>query len=259
MMVADSPDLAPAPASDDGIAEELVSLVAPASYAADQYLSLRNIVERLRNESGFRVLAITSPTPGDGKTVTALNVAGSLAQAPDARVLLIDADLRRPSVTEYLPIGGTRVRGLVDAIVEPRLALGDVVQRVERLNLHVLPAGFAQCGTYELLTSPRVEALLAEARAQFDYVLVDTPPLLPVPDSRLVGRCADGFLVIVAAEKTPRHMLAEALNLLDPAKVIGLVFNLDDRAASGYQNYYGYGYGRHSQSARQRRAWWQLW
>jgi receptor protein-tyrosine kinase len=257
MNVLDSTDLAiPRQQHEDRIAEELVSLVSPASFAADQYLSLRNIVERLAHESGVHVLAITSPTPGDGKTVTALNVAAALAQAPDKRVLLIDGDLRRPSVSEYLSLAVVRSRGLVDAILDSTLALADVVRRVDRMNLDVLLAGAAERGTYELLTSPRLETLLAAARAEYDHVLIDTAPLVPVPDSRLIGRWADAFLVIVAADKTPRRLLAEGLNLLDPAKVAGLVFNLDDRSLSGYQNYYGYGYGRHSQPARRGRVWW---
>lgn len=256
MNVLDSTDIAIPQPQDDGIAEELVSLVSPASFAADQYLSLRNIVERLAQESGVRVLAITSPTPGDGKTVTTLNVAGALAQGPEARVLLIDADLRRPSVSEYLAIPAARTRGLAEAILHSTLAIRDVVRRVERLNLDVVLAGTAERGTYELLTSPRVEMLLTEARNDYDYVLIDTAPLVPVPDSRLIGRWADAFLVIVAADKTPRRLLAEGLNLLDPAKVAGLVFNFDDRSMSGYHSYYGYGYGRHSRRGRRNRGWW---
>src|SRR5207245_10100516 len=84
------------------IAEQLVSLLAPDSYAADQYRSLRHSVERLRMECGLHVRAMTSPTPADGKSVTTLNLAGALAQGPDARVLIVDADLRRPSVAKYL-------------------------------------------------------------------------------------------------------------------------------------------------------------
>ena len=95
------------------------------------------------------------------------------------------------------------------------------MRRFDRLNLSVLPAGTAETSTYELLTSPRLEALLAEARAHYDYVLIDTPPLVLVPDCRLIGRWVDGFLVVVAAHKTPRRLLAEGLNLLDPAKVLG--------------------------------------
>jgi capsular exopolysaccharide synthesis family protein len=238
------------------LAEQLVSFVAPGSFAADQYRSLRHVVERMRKESGVQMLAVTSPTPGDGKTVTTLNLAGALAQAAGARVLLIDADLRRPSVAGYLRCGTGRVRGLVDAIVDADVTLQQVVRRFDRLNLSVLPAGTADTSTYELLTSPRLEALLGEARAHYDYVLIDTPPLVLVPDSRLIGRWVDGFLIVVAAHKTPRRLLGEGLNLLDPAKVLGMVFNFDNEPVSGYHGYYGYGSGQ-SGRHKGRGGWWR--
>lgn len=239
------------------IPEQLVSLVAPGSFAADQYRSLRHIVERLHNESDIHVLAVTSPTPGDGKTVTTLNLAGALAQAAESRVLLIDADLRKPSVAEYLPFGPGRPLGLVDAIVDPDARLTDVVRRFDRLNLSVVPARCADTGTYELLTSPRLGMMLADARRLYDYVLIDTPPLVPVPDCRLIGRWVDGFLIVVAAHKTPRRLLGEGLNLIEPAKAIGMVFNFDNRPFSGYHGYYGYGYGygAYSQRTPGRRGW----
>src|SRR5436190_17896024 len=100
------------------IAEQLVSLLSPNSFAADQYRTLRHSIERLRREGGLRVLAMTSPTPGDGKTVTTLNLAGALAQGHDARVLVVDADLRRPSVAKYLGLDLQPSRGLSDVLLD---------------------------------------------------------------------------------------------------------------------------------------------
>lgn len=237
------------------VAELLVSLTAPGSFAADQYRTLRHGVERLRKDSGLQVLVITSPGPGDGKSVTALNVAGALAQSPDARVLIVDADLRRPTVAEYLGLGSRRSPGLAEAILNPEYALPQVIRRLDGFNLSVLPAGTPQPTPYELLNSRRLEGLLSEARRLYDYVLIDTPPLVPFPDCRLLGRWADGFLLIVGANKTPRKVLAEALNLLDPAKLIGVVLNGDHQPLSSH---YGYYYGTHSQdrhASRWRRIW----
>jgi protein-tyrosine kinase len=234
------------------IAEQLVSFIAPGSFAADQYRTLRHGIERARKDAGFQVLAITSSGPGEGKSVTALNLAGALAQSPHARVLIIDADLRRPSVARYLALGGPRSHGLVQAIQNGDGELADFVRRVDAFNLAVLPAGAPQTAPYELLNSPRLEALLAEARRQYDYVLIDTPPLVPFPDCRLVGRWVDGFLLIVAAHRTARRLFAEALNLIDPAKVVGVVFNGDDRAVSSH-----YGYYYRPDGADHRRRWWR--
>src|SRR3954464_1966785 len=122
------------------IAEQLVSLLSPDSFAADQYRTLRHSIERLRREEGLRVLAMTSATPNDGKTVTTLNLAGALAQAPDARVLVVDADLRRPSIAKYLGLDLHPSPGLSDVLRDPSYTLGDVVQPVVGFNLSIVPA-----------------------------------------------------------------------------------------------------------------------
>lgn len=259
---AESPETVPdVPGERLTVAEQLVSIVAPSSLEADQYRALRHVVERLRRDSGLHVLAVTSPGPGDGKTVTTINLAASLAQSREARTLLIDADLHRPSVARYLGFAHPRSPGLVDAILNEDLTLGRMVRRLESMNLFVLGAGMFQAGAYELLNSPRLQALLDEARRHYDYVVVDTPPLLPLPDCRLIGRWVDGFFVVVGAHRTPRKALGEALNLLDPAKVIGTVFNGDNRPLAAYSGYYSY-YGsreEHDPSTRspRRSRWWK--
>jgi len=246
----------PRPAPTARPAEALVSFVAPASLEADQYRGLRHLLERLHRDADLRVIAVTSPGPGDGKTVTALNVAGSLAQSTEARVLVIDADLHRPSVGEYLRIDQPRSSGLVEAIVNEECDLDQAARRVDALNISVVLAGEYHEGAYELLNSPRLESLLNGARQRFDYVIIDTPPLLPLPDCRLIGRWVDGFLVVVAAHRTPRKAVAEALNLLDPAKVIGTVFNGDDRPLARYASYYSY-YAAETSPRPRQQPWWR--
>ncbi|HEY3044222.1 MAG TPA: CpsD/CapB family tyrosine-protein kinase [Vicinamibacterales bacterium] len=240
-------------AGRSAIAEQLVSFVAPDSFVADQYRALRHNIELLRKESGLHLFAVTSPGPGDGKTITTLNLAGALAQNFDARVLVIDADLRRPKVADYLGLGSQHSPGLVDLIRDSSCDLDRVVRRLDGFNLMVLPAGVAQVSPYELLNSPRVEALLTEARRRYDWVIVDTPPIVAVPDGRLIGRWVDGFLIIIGAHRTPRKLVAEALDLVDPGKVIGIVFNGDDRPLSGRYGYYSHYYT----SNAHRSSWWR--
>jgi capsular exopolysaccharide synthesis family protein len=220
------------------VAEQLVSLHARGSFEADQYRTLRLTVERQRRTNGLQVLAVTSPCPAEGKSITALNLAGTLAQARGARVLVVDADLRRPSVARYLGLALQGTPGLAEALLQPTYELSQLVQHLERFNLSVLPGGAAQSTPYELLNSPRLEELLAEARRTYDYVVVDTSPLLPFPDARLLGRCIDGYFITVAAHRTPRKMLTEGLSLIDPAKVLGVVFNGDDQPRSAHYGYY---------------------
>jgi capsular exopolysaccharide synthesis family protein len=228
------------------IEAHLVSLLSPGSFEAEQYRMVRHIVETMRQEAHLQVVAVTSPGVGDGKTTTAINLAGALAQAGEARVLLVDIDLRRPAVTRQLGLGGSR-RSLVDALLEPRLTLEDAVEHVPGFNLSVLAAGGSAVAPYELLKSPRLEALLAESRRRYDYVVLDTPPFVPVPDCRLIAKCVDGFFIVVAAHRTARRALAETLDLMG-ATVVGLIFNGGDARRP---RYYG------SDAGPSDGAWWR--
>ncbi|HSL20168.1 MAG TPA: CpsD/CapB family tyrosine-protein kinase [Vicinamibacterales bacterium] len=236
-------------------AEQLVSLVAPSSIEADQYRGLRHNVERMRREAGVQLLAVTSAGAGEGKSVTTLNLAGSLAQSRETRVLVIDADLHRPSVAEYLGIEPPQAPGLADLIRDQDVSLATAVRRLDGPNLSVLPSGTCETGAYELLNSPRLEGVLLDARRSFDFVLIDTPPVLPLPDCRLISQWVDGLMVVVSAHRTPRRALAEALTLLDPAKVIGLVFNGDDRPLTGYSSYNRHYYSSPPSGPREGRSW----
>lgn len=210
----------------------LVSLLAPASFEAEQYRVLRHMIEQLHRSAELSIIAVSSPDAGDGKSTTAINLAGALAQAPDARVLLIDADLRGANLAGYLGLDDEEAPGLVDAILDANLTLGAVTQKRPHLNLSIVPAGRSSAAPYEILKSFRVGELLAEARTLYEYVIVDTPPLVSVPDGRVTGKWVDGFLIVVAAHRTPRKLVEEALNVTDPAKIVGLVFNGDDRHIS---------------------------
>lgn len=238
--------------SPGGVEEHLVSLLAPTSLEAEQYRALRHLVEQLHKADGLSIVAVSSAGVGDGKTTTAINLAGALAQAPEARVLLVDADLRRSSVRRYLGLDESDGHSLVDAILGPTVVLDEVAKLCPPFNLSVLPAGRLPSASYELLKSPRLEALLAEARRRYDYVVLDTPPLVPFPDCRLIAKWVDGFLLVVDAHRTPRKLVAEALDVIDPTKIIGLIFNSHDRALSQYHDASG-------PSDNGNRAQWRRW
>jgi Mrp family chromosome partitioning ATPase len=125
-------------------------------------------------------------------------------------------------------------------VLEPTLALEKVVQHCQPFNLDVLLAGHSSASPYDLLKLPRFGALLQEARKHYDYVIIDTPPLLPFADCRLIEQWIDGLLMVVAAHKTPRKLLAEALDIVDPAKLVGLVLNKDDYQIARYDYAYRY-------------------
>jgi capsular exopolysaccharide synthesis family protein len=222
--------------------KRLVTLTAPLSFAAEQYQGLRMTVEQLKRLRDVRLIAVTSPSAGDGKTLTSINLAGVLSHGSDARVLLIDADLRRPEIATRLGIVAVNSRGLVDAVADDRVSLDEVTHKIDGFNLSVVPAGVTRLPVHEILRSPRLERLLQSAREQYDFIVVDTPPLLPVFDASLVAKLVDGLLLVVAANQTPRKLLGEALTHLDPSKVLGLVFNRDTQPLFGYydSSYHGY-------------------
>lgn len=216
----------------------LVSFTNPESFAAEQYQGLRLTVERMVRTRDARVIAVTSPAAGEGKTVTAINLAGALARGSDLRVLLVDADLRRPAVAKTLGLLDGHMNGLADVIADDQKDLAGAARPIEPYGLSVVPAGTPRPQIHKLLRSARLEQLLQRARTQYDVIVIDTPPLLPVFDSTLLSRIVDGMLVVVAANQTPRKLLGEALNLVDPAKVLGIVFNRDDRPLFGYYDEY---------------------
>ena len=222
---------------DTQLDNHLVTLVNPASFAAEQYQNLRLKIERLRQTRDLRVIAITSPGASDGKTVTSINLAGALARGAASRVLLIDADLRRPQVARQLRLDENKP-GFADLIGSDTVTLQQAVQPLDAFNVDAIAAGNVSGPIHEIFRSERLPQLLSQVRHQYDYVVLDTPPIVPVVDPALLARVVDGMLLIVSANKTPRKLLEEALNELDATKVVGIVFNNDERPLYGYDNNY---------------------
>lgn len=215
----------------------LASLVAPASFEAEQYRILRYTVEQRHRQEGLTTVAVTSPSGQEGKSTTAINLAGALAQASSHRVLLVEADLRRPTILEQLGIPDG-APGLAEAALDPSLGLDQLTHSCPAFNLRVIACGRPPVAPYEILRTPRVAELLAEARRLYEYVVLDTPPVLPCPDYRVLETSVDGVILVVCADRTPREMVDSALEMLDRGKILGLVFNGERRPSSRYRGYY---------------------
>jgi protein-tyrosine kinase len=220
----------------------LVSLLSPMAFEAEQYRTIAYTIEQIRKETSLSIIAVSSPLVGDGKTITAINLAATFARFPETKVLLIDMDLRRPSLLRQLGLNHGDIPGLIGLLSDHKLSLTEAVQQSPTLNLGILPVGRPSAVPHEILESPQLGEILQEARRSFDYVIVDTPPLIPFPDCQVLKKWIDGFVVVVAAHKTPRKLLEEAINSIEPAKTVGLIFNNDDCPVFGYYSYYTYGY-----------------
>lgn len=204
----------------------------PASVLADQYRALSHFVEERNKKARFSVIGITSAAVREGKTTTVVNLGRALAESGEARVLLIDADFRHPALGRRCGVHDVGFGTLAHALTND-VPLSAVVCRSGSSHVSVIPAGRADRGSYEILRSRRFHELMEEARSRYDYVIVDSPAVLPSPDFRLIGDVVDGFLLVVAANRTPRTTFEDALRELDPAKAVAMVFNGDDTIARG--------------------------
>ena len=216
----------------------LIAALSPASLAAEQYRSLRARIKRAESGRVVRTIAITSPAKGDGKTLTSANLALTMAQEFQQRVLLVDGDLRRPSLHRLF--GLTDPPGLSDVLMGGA-QLEDVIVTFPEYHLSLLPAGAPPAHPTELLGSTTMRHVLETLRARHDRVLVDLPPVAPLADLQVVAPLVDGLLLIVRAGVTQKPAIERALAGLDLNKVLGLVLNASD--APGVDDRYAtYGY-----------------
>jgi capsular exopolysaccharide synthesis family protein len=217
----------------------LVAALAPQSLAAEQYRSLRTRIKRAENGRAVRTIVITSPNKGDGKSLTAANLALTMAQEFQQRVLLIDGDLRRPAVHQLFGIADQP--GLTDVLMGG-VELNQALVNVEQHHLTLLPAGAIPTHPAELLGSAAMRRVLDTLRNRFDRILIDMPPVAPLADLHILAPMADGLLMIVRAGVTPRPAIERALAGLDTTKVLGLVLNESGGNGADTTTYDDYGY-----------------
>lgn len=220
----------------------------PLSAAAEAVRRLRTNLQFTDVGDRPRSIVITSSVPGEGKSTTSLNLAVALADA-GSRVILVDADLRRPSVASSLGLEGQV--GLTTVLIG-RAKLDDVVQHWERSSLDILPSGRIPPNPSELLGSGAMEKLLDELTLRYDVVLLDSPPLLPVTDAAVLTKLAGGALVVAGANRVHRPQLQETMNALVTAGayVHGVVLNRMARQETGAYTYYA-GYAPTESSSSQ--------
>lgn len=236
------------------LAEERQSILSPESnfFIREAYKTLRtNTMFALAGTDGCKTVVVTSSLQSEGKSITALNLAISFAEAEN-RVLLIDCDLRRPKLARLLQKSARA--GLSNLLLDPSL-LGEATLPSGTPLLDIILSGDIPPNPSELLGSARMSALLAQLRGKYDYILLDTPPVNMVTDAVVLAPKSDGVLFVVRAGQTERGPVAHAVGQLGYAQAKILGFVLDDVAAAGgkygryhYNRYYRYGrygyYGR---------------
>ncbi len=211
----------------------------PASLASDQYRVLRTNLLKLSQAQTLKVVLIASPGPGDGKTLTALNLALTFCQKQDTRVLLVEGDLRKPAISSLMKLEPGR--GLSDYLSE-EAALEEIIRPTCVPRFHLLASGRMVNNPTDLLHSPRLATLMETARHHFDWVVLDGPPTNPVADYELLAAHSDGILLVVRPFHTSRDLLRLTTESLQDKKVLGVVLNAST-SFQRYGGYYGYGYG----------------
>lgn len=203
---------------------------------AEAYRQLRTNLQFIDVERPIKVVVVTSSVAGEGKSSISANLAIAMTAAGKS-VLVIEADFRRPMLSDYFGI--ERAVGLTDVLVG-RASIKDVLQPWGSEGLTVLPSGHLPPNPSELLGSKAMADLLEGFRKQFDLVIIDTPPLLPVTDAAVVATRADGAIIVVRFGKTTRHQLAQSVRSLHAvgARVVGSVFSMVHLSrGSGYEAY----------------------
>jgi capsular exopolysaccharide synthesis family protein len=199
----------------------------------EQYRRLAAILQDRQLERGLKSLMVSSAVPGEGKTLTVSNLALTLSESYKRRVLLVDADLRHPSIGQTLGLADGP--GLCDYL---RSASGTLPTAQVTATLSVLLAGRVGTDPMAELSSDRMRTMIVEIASQFDWVLFDTPPVCLLPDAHLLARVTDSVLLVIAARTTPYRLVEHAIEELGADRIIGSVLNRTDDHALPARGYY---------------------
>ncbi len=200
----------------------LVCFTDEESLAAEAFRLLGVRLRHLRRDRPLRKLLITSTIPQEGKSTVAANLACTLAATTGQKILLLEGDLRRPSISNNFGFG--KISGLREYL-KGECALTSCIYHFEGPGFWVFPAGSAQSNALELLQSQSVSALMDQMAALFDWIIIDSPPLLPLADTSVWARLADGILLVTRQGITEKRHLQRGLEALEPKKLIGVLLN----------------------------------
>lgn len=222
--------------------KDVISFDNPKSRAAEAFRTLRTNIQFSSFDDTLKTIVITSSTPAEGKTTVLTNLAVTFAQS-GSKVLVIDCDLRKPSIHKKLAL--SNAEGLTNILVQNK-KIEECLKVTEQQNLFVLTSGPTPPNPSELLGSKKMKAIIREFEDIFDYILIDAPPLLAVTDAQVLSTISNGVILITSFGQTEKNAVIKSKDLLDKvgAKLLGVVLNKipekeDSYYYSKYYNYYG--------------------
>jgi capsular exopolysaccharide synthesis family protein len=208
-------------------------------HGAEQFRTLRSRLYQLRSNQTLRTVLITSSVPTEGKTFVTNNLAQAIVRQPDRRALIIDADLRCARL--HVPLGAPSAPGLTEYLRGETDEIS-IIQHGPEGNLCFIPGGNEVTNPSELLSNGRLKKLLDRLAPIFDWVLLDSPPCIPVADASILADFCDGVILVVKAGSTPSEVAKKACQELSGGNVVGVVLNAVDKTV-GYHSYYYESYG----------------
>jgi len=224
----------------DNLDENLVTLLNPQSFESEQFKILRtNLLFPVSGKSP-RCIMITSALPGEGKSFVSANLAISIAQNIDEHVLLMDCDIRKP--TMHSAFGFVDVQGLSEYLSKG-ISLSSLLIKTDLNKLTLLPAGSPPANPAELLSSQQMSELIKEVKERYNnrYIIIDSPPPQLTAETSAIARHVDGIIFVVKYGSTPRHIVTKLINILGKEKILGVVVNYFDARSSMYNRYSKYG------------------
>lgn len=217
----------------------LVSFFEPASMAAEQYRRLRTYVIRPGIENSPKTILVTSAMAGEGKSLTSINLAIIIAVELNSNALIVDCDLRNPSLSRWFGFQGKK--GLSDYLLG-EAELPDLLVKTSVDKLSILPGGSLQDNPVELIGSKKMKSLIADLKARYDdrYIILDSSPLLATTEPSVLNDMVDGILFVIKSGDTPRESILQALKSVDKKKIIGVVLNnMEFKTHAMIRRYFG--------------------
>lgn len=237
----------------DVLDDKLVSFFAPSSLVTEQFRRLRTHIIKPNSPSPHKTIMVTSAMPSEGKSLISINLAVIIALELHSHALLVDCDLRNPSITRFF--GLHEGKGLSNYL-QGESELSDLFTKTAVDKLSIIPGGPVQENPVELIGSEKMKTLIKELKSRYAdrYIIMDTSPILATTEPAVLNRMADGIIFVVRSGKTPRETIQQAVNLIDKDKIIGVVLNdvefktknMIQKHFGARYHYYDYPYARHN-------------
>lgn len=218
----------------------LISYLHPSSFISEQFRVIRAVLLRYVREKGVRSILVTSTLPQEGKTFVSSNLAVSIAQEVQNHVLLVDSDLRNPTLHTTFGMKNTK-KGLA-MVFENRVSLPEVIYKTDIPNLSIIPAGYSAVKNTRVISRERMKSLLDEIKSLFPdcFIILDSGPIQLLADSLVMSEIVDGVVLVVKVGETQRNLVNKSAEIIGRERILGVVLNYCQMSGNVYHRYYKY-------------------